>query len=60
MALPYLALGAIDEAFQWLETALDQRSAWAVYLMTEPRLDIVRGDPRFAQLLARLNLPAQG
>lgn len=60
MALPLLALGQIDEAFRWLETALDQRSAWAVYLMTEPRLDIVRGDPRFAELLERLNLAAQG
>jgi Predicted integral membrane protein len=60
MALPLLALGEIDEAFRWLDTALDQRSAWAVYLLTEPRLDTVRDDPRFARLLARLNLSSAG
>lgn len=56
IALPFLALGKIDEVFQWLETALDQRSAWAVYILTEPRLDVIREDMRFAQLLTRLNL----
>lgn len=60
MALPLLALGEVDEAFLWLETALDQRSAWSVYMLTEPRLDVVRGDPRFARLLTRLNLAASG
>ena len=60
IAFPLLALGEVDEAFRWLETALDQRSAWSVYMLTEPRLDVIRGDPRFDRLLARLNLATSG
>lgn len=56
MALPLLGLGEIDEVFHWFDTAIEQRSAWAVYLFTEPRLDALREDPRFTQLLTRLNL----
>jgi tetratricopeptide (TPR) repeat protein len=56
MALPHLALGEIDAAFHWFDEAVAQRSAWMVYFGTEPRVNVIRDDPRFAQLLARLNL----
>jgi hypothetical protein len=36
------------------ERAVDERSAWLVWLAVEPRLDAVRVDPRFAHVVARV------
>jgi tetratricopeptide (TPR) repeat protein len=54
IALLYVALGNADVAFQWLDKAVAERSAWLAYLSVEPRLDPLRSDPRFAALLARV------
>jgi len=43
-----------DGAFQWLEKAIEQRSVDAIWIRVDPRLDPVRSDPRFTQVLARL------
>ena len=56
LSLPFLGLQKIDESLHWLETGVDQRSALAVYLLTEPRLAVLRGHPRFEQLVRRVNL----
>jgi tetratricopeptide (TPR) repeat protein len=53
----YAALGKKDEAFQWLEIAYRGRAEWMVLLKTDPRLDVVRSDPRFDDLLRRMNFP---
>jgi TolB-like protein/tetratricopeptide (TPR) repeat protein len=53
----YAALGKKDEAFHWLETAYQERDAWMVFLKTDPRLDNLRPDPRFQDLLRRMNFP---
>jgi hypothetical protein len=60
IALLYVALGNSDLAFQWLDQAFHERSAWLAYLLVEPRLDPVRSDPRFAELLARVGHAARG
>jgi tetratricopeptide (TPR) repeat protein len=52
-------LGEIDAAFDLLETAWRTRSAWMAYLAVDPRLDPLRGDARFADLLGRLGLDAR-
>jgi hypothetical protein len=49
-------MGWTDQAFDWLGTALDERSGWLTYLNVEPRLDTVRSDPRFNELLQRVRL----
>jgi hypothetical protein len=49
-------LGEKDRAFEWLEKAYEERSDLLVYLKVEPRLDSLRGDPRFADLLRRMRL----
>jgi TolB-like protein/DNA-binding SARP family transcriptional activator/Flp pilus assembly protein TadD len=54
IALLYVALGNADVAFQWLDKAVAERSAWLAYLSVEPRLDPLRSDARFAALLARV------
>ena len=56
IALPCLGLGEVDEALHWLGIGLDQRAAWSIYLLTEPRLNALHGDPRFERLLDRINL----
>jgi TolB-like protein/DNA-binding winged helix-turn-helix (wHTH) protein len=57
-ALLYTALGRNDEAFQWLEKCYKDRDSWLVVLNVDPRIDGLRNDPRFAQLVARVGLPA--
>ena len=53
----YANLGKKDEAFRWLETAYGERAAWMVCLKTDPRMDDLRPDPRFQDLLRRMNFP---
>ena len=54
------ALGETDLAFTWLDKSFEERSAWLVYLNSEPRLDHLRKDPRLQDLIHRVGLPASG
>ena len=57
LAAIYVALGEKDKAFEWLEKANQDRSlAVAISLKTYPGFDPLRSDPRFADLLRRINL----
>ena len=58
VAVIYAALGQKDDAFAWLEKAYDERDSWMDYLGLDPRLDGLRSDPRFADLLRRMKLPS--
>ncbi|HEY8205499.1 MAG TPA: tetratricopeptide repeat protein [Pyrinomonadaceae bacterium] len=53
----YTALGDKDEAFIWLERAYDDRSHLLVFLNVDPRVDSLRGDARFVDLVRRVGLP---
>jgi len=53
----YAALGEKDEAFKWLEEAYEDRTGWIVNLRLDFRLDPLRSDPRFQDLLRRMNFP---
>ena len=58
VAVVYVGLGEKDQAFAWLNRAYADRSYYmAVYLTTDARLDSIRHDPRFADLLRRVGLP---
>jgi tetratricopeptide (TPR) repeat protein len=52
----YAALGDHDHAFSCLERAYDSRSEALVWLKVDPRLDRLRSDPRFTDLLQRVGL----
>jgi tetratricopeptide (TPR) repeat protein len=53
----YAGLGDKDNAFAWLERAYEDRSIVGVaFLKTNPMLDPLRSDTRFADLLRRTNL----
>ena len=55
-ALIHAGLGERDEAFRRLEAAHEERYPWLVLLRVEPRLDSLRADPRFADLVRRVAL----
>jgi len=56
-ALIYIALGEKDKAFEWLEKSYAQREGMMLHLKVDPRLDNLRSDPRFQDLLERINFP---
>jgi len=56
LAEVYAAQGGKDEAFHWLERAYEERSSALAYIKVEPRLDSLRSDARFRDLLHRMQL----
>ena len=58
LALIYTALGEKDKAFALLNKAVAEHSTFLVYTKWEPRLDPLRSDPRFQDLLRRIGLPS--
>ena len=58
MAQIYVGLGEKDKAFEWLEKGYERRSLGlaGVDLKVDPVWDPLRLDPRFADLLRRMNL----
>jgi len=52
VALIYLGLGDADRALDLLGRARERRSGWMVYLHVDPRLDPLRADPRFINLVS--------
>jgi TolB-like protein/Flp pilus assembly protein TadD len=56
----YAALGETDEALRWLEIAYRERAAWMIILKVDPRFDGLRSDPRFQDLMRRMNFAEAG
>ncbi len=56
--LGYIAAaeGRLDEALDYLNRAVDERSANVLWMMVDPRVDSLRSDPRFDQLLKKTGL----
>jgi TolB-like protein/DNA-binding winged helix-turn-helix (wHTH) protein/cytochrome c-type biogenesis protein CcmH/NrfG len=46
-----------DKAFEWLDRAYAQHDPSLGFIKTKPTLANLRGDPRYAALLKKLNLP---
>lgn len=55
-ALIYAALGERDQAFVWLEDAFQKHAGWLFCLKVDARLDRLRDDVRFAELVQRFGL----
>jgi len=57
IAALYADLGDKDRAFQWLNTAYQERDFFLLRLRTDLLLDSVHSDPRFAELVRKIGLP---
>lgn len=56
MASLYARLGDKEQSLQWLERAVEQHEGQVIWLKVLPDFDNVRSDPRFSNLLKRINL----
>jgi serine/threonine protein kinase/tetratricopeptide (TPR) repeat protein len=56
-AMIYAGLGDKDQAIAALDKAYDQRSWYVVLLAVDPKVDNLRSDPRFKELVQRVGLP---
>lgn len=57
LARVYTALEEKEVAIGWLQTAYEENATWMIFLKTDPHLDPLRADPRFQDLLRRMNFP---
>jgi hypothetical protein len=58
LAVIHANLKETNEAFCWLDKAFKERSGMLAYVKVDPRVDYLRSDPRFDDLLRRMNFPA--
>jgi tetratricopeptide (TPR) repeat protein len=57
IATVYVGLGNKVRALKWLETAFNDRQNMLILLKHDPRMDNLRSDPRFGELLRRIAKP---
>jgi serine/threonine protein kinase/Tfp pilus assembly protein PilF len=57
IAMAHAALGEKDEAFEWFEKAVEERNEWMIWFGTDPKLDVLRGDARYFEILKWTNNP---
>jgi TolB-like protein/Tfp pilus assembly protein PilF len=57
VALIYAGLEDKDRAFEWLERAYKVHDKGMLFLKIDPPLDPLRSDPRYQDLLRRMNFP---
>jgi eukaryotic-like serine/threonine-protein kinase len=53
----YIRLGEKDESFRWLNRAYEERSICISGMKFDPRLDPIRSDPRYDNLVRQVNFP---
>jgi serine/threonine protein kinase/tetratricopeptide (TPR) repeat protein len=57
MAVAYAWIGDKDQAFAWLEKAVEQHNGSILILKQDPLLRNLRSDPRYTLLLSKLKFP---
>lgn len=57
LASIHFALGHVDEGFEWLAKAFQDRCFELISLRADPRWEALRGNPRFHKLFDQLGLP---
>jgi TolB-like protein/DNA-binding winged helix-turn-helix (wHTH) protein/Tfp pilus assembly protein PilF len=56
VAAIYAGLGDQDQAFKWLEKAVEERDIWLMNLKVDPVFASLRSNRKFSDLLARIRL----
>ncbi len=56
IAAIHASLGDVDEAFRWLDIAIEEGASGLVMLRVHPRLGPIRQDPRYWPLVERVGL----
>jgi len=56
LGLVHAAFSEMDEAFACVEQSFEERDPLLIYLAVHPMFDTLRSDPRYPDLLRRLNL----
>ena len=56
MAEIYAGLKEKEQALTQLEKAFEERSWWLVFASINLRFDSLRGEPRFLEILQKMNL----
>jgi tetratricopeptide (TPR) repeat protein len=57
IAAIHMGLNDKDQAIDWLRKAFEHHHPWLCYFAAEPMWDPLRSDPRFQDLLRRMNFP---
>ena len=57
IAMTYVAADDHDKAFEYFQKAVDERNEWMVWFGTDPKLDPIRGDERYRELLRQTRNP---
>jgi hypothetical protein len=53
----YTDLGDKQHAFEWLNTAYQERDSYLIHSRTDFSFDYLRSDPRYAELVRKIGLP---
>jgi TolB-like protein/Flp pilus assembly protein TadD len=57
LAMAYVAVNEFDSAFEWFAHSVEAHNEWMIWIGTDPKLDPIRNDPRYIQLLRQTNNP---
>jgi serine/threonine protein kinase/Flp pilus assembly protein TadD len=52
----HIGLGDKERALEYLEKSYEERATWLMWIKVDPRLDPLRPDPRFQDILRRMKL----
>ena len=55
-ALVYAAMGEVDKTFEWLDKSYEMHEESLCSIKIDPKLDSIRGDTRFPNLLKKIGL----
>ena len=56
LAALHASLEDVDDAFRWLDVAVDEHATGLTFLRVHPRIDRIRSDPRYQVLLRKVGL----
>jgi adenylate cyclase len=52
----HAAFGEIDQAFEWLNKAHEERDAAMVHILTDESIETLRSDPRYMEIVKKMKL----